>query len=81
MKLAELSAIAKSKNINPSKHSKAELIKEIQTLEGNFDCFSTAYDGVCDQAGCSWREDCFDAARAGKPSVIKGLVSVIGRHF
>jgi hypothetical protein len=66
MKLAELTAIAKSKNINPSKHSKAELIKAIQTAEGNIVCFATAYDGVCDQAGCSWREDCFAAARAGK---------------
>ena len=79
MKLAELAAIAKSKNINPGKHSKAELIKAIQTAEGNIVCFATAYDGVCDQAGCSWREDCFDAARAGKPSIINGLLSAFGK--
>jgi hypothetical protein len=79
MKLAELTAIAKSKNINPGKHSKAELIKAIQTVEGNFDCFATAYDGACDQAVCSWRDDCFDAARAVKPSIINGLLSIIGK--
>jgi len=79
MKLAELTAIAKSKNISPGKHSKAELIREIQTVEGNFDCYATAYDGVCDQPGCSWRQDCFDAARAGKPSIINGLLSAFGK--
>lgn len=68
MKLEEIRAIAKSHSIHPGKLSKTELIKSIQAGEGNFDCFSTAYDGVCDQSGCSWREDCFDAARGGAPS-------------
>ncbi len=65
MKLAEVSAIAKAQNINPGKLSKAELIKTIQTHEGNFDCFATAISGECDQTGCSWREDCFETAKEG----------------
>jgi len=36
---------------------KAEMIKEIQRNEGNFDCFGTATD-YCDQMGCLFREDC-----------------------
>ena len=42
--------------------SKTELIKMIQKMEGNFDCFSTAYSGECDQADCCWRNDCYAAA-------------------
>lgn len=63
MKLEEVRAIAKSHGINPSRFTKAELIKYIQSGEGNFDCFATAYDSVCDQMNCCWREDCFAAAQ------------------
>lgn len=63
MKLTEVCAIAKLQSINPGKLSKTELIKAIQTIEGNFDCFATAHDGVCDQLNCLWREDCFEAAK------------------
>ena len=63
MKLEEVRASAKSHGIKPSRSSKAVLIKSIQTKEGNFDCFATAYNGVCDQVGCSWREDCFAVVR------------------
>ncbi len=65
MKLAEICSIAKTRNINPGKLSKTELIKSIQVHEGNFDCFATASDGECDQLGCSWRGDCFEAAKKG----------------
>jgi len=62
MKLAEVCVIAKSQKINPGKLSKTELIKMIQSNEGNYACFATANTGECNQSGCSWREDCFDAA-------------------
>ncbi len=64
MKLQEIRAIAKHHQINSSGLSKNELIHEIQRHEGNFDCFGTACDGVCDQTECLWRDDCFDAATA-----------------
>ncbi len=63
MKLEQVRSIAKSHNIKLNHLSKTELIKSIQTEEGNFECFATAYDGECDQVGCLWREDCFDAAQ------------------
>jgi len=44
MKMEEVRAIAKSQGLNPGKLSKTGLIKSIQTDEGNFDCFATAYD-------------------------------------
>lgn len=68
MKMEEVRSIAKSHSINPGKHSKTELIKSIQVEEGNFDCYSTAYGGECDQVDCLWREDCFEAAQQGELS-------------
>lgn len=63
MKLSELRDIAKSHGIQPDNTFKTELIRTIQTKEGNFDCYGTAYGGICDQFDCRWREDCFEAAR------------------
>lgn len=68
MKIGDIRAIAKSRGIPTGKQTKAELIKSIQLGEGNFDCFSSAASGECDQVGCSWRDECFDAAQKGKPS-------------
>lgn len=42
--------------------SRRELIRKIQSKEGNFDCFATALSGQCDQDVCFWREECFDSA-------------------
>jgi len=43
MKMNEITAIAKIiYGIVPDKLSKTDLIKTIQTKEGNFDCFATA---------------------------------------
>ena len=58
MKLQEIKAIAKEKGIKDGNMKKAELVREIQRAEGNFDCFGTATAGYCDQAACLWREDC-----------------------
>lgn len=63
MKIAELRDIAKLHGINPDHIFKTELIKSIQRKEGNYDCYGTVHDGVCDQVGCCWREDCFEVAR------------------
>lgn len=62
LKLEEIRSIAKSHHIKPSHLSKYELIRTIQTEEGNFDCFATAYGGEGDQVNCLRREECFDAA-------------------
>lgn len=64
MQITEIRDIARAHGIQPNNLFKTELIKSIQTKEGNFDCYGTAFDGVCNQLGCCWREDCFEAARA-----------------
>jgi hypothetical protein len=63
MNMQEIRGLAKEYGIKTSRMSKMNLIKEIQVSEGNFACFATAVDGVCDQTGCTWREDCFAAAK------------------
>lgn len=58
MKLREIKVIAKAKGIDARNLKKAELIREIQKSEGNFDCFGSAISGFCDRADCVLREDC-----------------------
>jgi hypothetical protein len=57
MKMSEVRAKAKGLGLKTSRKSKANLIREIQRAEGNFDCFETA-DDFCDQLECSWRDGC-----------------------
>ena len=63
MKIQKIREIARGQGLDPGKAEKVELIRAIQLKEGNFDCFATAHEGVCDQGGCLWRTDCFAAAR------------------
>ncbi|MBU0594308.1 MAG: SAP domain-containing protein [Gammaproteobacteria bacterium] len=63
MNLQDIRAIARDLKLKPSGTSKAELVRQIQRREGNFDCYATASLGVCDQSACLWRKDCFTAAR------------------
>jgi len=63
MNLTRIRTIAIEKGIKPGKLSKSDLIRTIQRAEGLFDCYATAYQGVCDQLSCAWREDCFAEAK------------------
>lgn len=63
MNIQDIREIAADNGIKPGKMNKVGLVREIQRTEGNFDCFATTYDGVCDQYGCMWRDDCFAASK------------------
>jgi hypothetical protein len=63
MNMQEVRAIAKKHKIDPVGLSKIDIVHALQREEGNFDCYSTAYDGVCSQTDCLWREDCLEASR------------------
>lgn len=62
MNMKEITAIAKTIGIKTSKLKKVNLVRVIQRTEGNFDCFASAYENVCDQTECIWRKDCFELA-------------------
>ncbi len=62
MNVKEIQVFARNRGIKPGRLNKINLVRLIQREEGNFDCFATAYDGVCDQTNCYWREDCLKLA-------------------
>ena len=57
MKMNDVRKKASELGVKSIKRGKSELIRAIQTAEGNFPCFGTAA-GDCDQHGCCWRKDC-----------------------
>ena len=59
MTLKEIREKAKKMGIvNIYRKKKAELIREIQTKEGNIPCFGTERVQYCGEENCLWREDC-----------------------
>jgi hypothetical protein len=61
--MQEIRTMANKKKIDTAGMTKIDIIHTLQRKEGNFDCYGTAYDGVCDQLSCLWREDCLDVSR------------------
>ena len=64
MRIQDVRAVAKQTGINSARMGKADIIRAIQTSEGNYDCYGSATDGFCNQDGCVWRDNCL--AFAGK---------------
>lgn len=57
MRMEDVREMAKALGVKSARMKKTELIRAIQTAEGNFPCFGTA-SGYCDQSGCAFRDDC-----------------------
>ena len=57
MKLADIKMKAKELDIKTGNLKKVDLIRKIQTKEGNNPCFQMN-GGSCDQMACCWRKDC-----------------------
>jgi hypothetical protein len=66
MHIQTVRSIAKEHGIKAGRMSKMDAIRAIQRWEGNFDCFGTAVDGICDQLQCAWRDDCLAGSRKRK---------------
>ena len=63
MKMNEIREKAKAFGIKVmATTKKADLIRQIQKVEGNYDCFGTAKDN-CDQLECCFREDCLPSIK------------------
>ncbi len=58
MKLEEIKGIAKQHDFKVGKMKKAELVRAIQSAEGNDPCFATTRASECGQPECLWRSDC-----------------------
>ena len=58
MKITDIRKQAKARGLKlPIGMRKGEIIRAIQTAEGNFPCFGTPTD-YCDRQDCAWRADC-----------------------
>ncbi len=57
MNMTEIKEKAKQLGIQVGKMKKVDLIRAIQSKEGNFPCFETAKD-YCNQLTCAWRKAC-----------------------
>lgn len=68
MKMDDIRAIARSHGVHAGRRSKTDLVRAIQSDEGNFDCYGTASLGECEQNECLWREDCFESSGKGGTS-------------
>ena len=58
MKIDDIKVIAQNHDIKPGKMKKADLVRSIQTAEGNSPCFETGQKDRCGQPDCLWRSDC-----------------------
>ena len=58
MKLEDIKQIAKQHDIKVGKLKKAELVRAIQSAEGNVPCFETGQASDCGQEECLWKPDC-----------------------
>ena len=58
MKMQEIKKLATTMGIKGSKMKKNELIRTIQSKEGNSPCFQQESSGSCLQMDCCWRDDC-----------------------
>jgi len=65
MNMQQVRSVAKERGVKVGKLKKFELIREIQSQEGNIACYATDVDGSCDQSGCLWKADCSVAAKKG----------------
>jgi len=65
MNISEVRTKAKGMRVQVGKLSKSDLIRTIQTREGNFPCFETALD-YCSQKACCWRDACLPSKKTMK---------------
>ncbi len=62
MTLEEIRLIAQSHGINADGPEMLELVRAMQSAEGNEQCFGTDKASICGQSGCCWHEPCLVAA-------------------
>lgn len=58
MKLQEIKEIAQKLAIPAGKLKKMDLIRAIQRVEGNSECFGSGQSTQCGQDKCLWTGDC-----------------------
>lgn len=65
MDMAQLKEKAQQLGIRVGKMKKGDVVRAIQSREGNFPCFETAKD-YCNQLACAWRKGCLPSPKLEK---------------
>ena len=65
MNIAQIRAKAQEMGLRVQGRTKADLIRSIQSQEGNFPCFGSS-SGECDQGECYWGDDCLPRSSAAR---------------
>lgn len=58
MNMQQVKEIAKQRGVKAGTMKKAELVRAIQSDEGNEACYRTGRAESCGQDSCLWRDDC-----------------------
>ena len=58
MNMTAIKEVAKERGVKAGRLKKVDLVREIQSSEGNPQCFCTGFADQCGQPGCLWRSDC-----------------------
>jgi hypothetical protein len=59
MLLSQIQEQARNLGLRPAaRMRKADLIRTVQTAEGNSPCFGAEWRFSCEQQDCAWRQDC-----------------------
>jgi len=58
MLVKEIKKIAESRGVEAGKLKKLDLIRKIQSAEGNNACYKTDISPTCEESECLWFGDC-----------------------
>ena len=58
MNVKDIKSVAKKMGIQVGKMKKVDLVRSIQSAEGNTPCYQTGALSSCGQENCCWRSDC-----------------------
>jgi hypothetical protein len=61
MNYSDIKALAESRGLKPVPRKKVDLVRAVQSHEGNTACYATGASAACGQDGCLWRGDCVAA--------------------
>jgi hypothetical protein len=68
MKFNEIQKMAKGMGIKTFQMKKPDMIRAIQRMENNIDCFGSDRVNDCQESLCLWRDDCLGLSGKTDPA-------------
>lgn len=70
MKFNDIQKMAKRMGVNTFQMKKTDMIRMIQRVENNMECYGTLRVEYCEEWTCLWRDDCLSLNEKGKTDKI-----------